>query len=107
MALLWRTLLTAAGGAVALQRSPYRVCSRPLMTISGPVAEADERASRSARLREKLAKIKADREVDQPKPELQELRLDSLSPADWRRIIEEVGPFMKDNRVNKLREVRF
>jgi hypothetical protein len=104
MALLWRTLLTAAGSAVALQRLPCRACARPLMTLSGPVAGTD-RAARSARLKEKLAKIKAARGVDQSKPELQELRLDSLSTADWTRIIEEVGPFMKDNRVTKLRDV--
>lgn len=105
MALLWRTLLTAAGSTVALQRLPCRVCSRPLMTHSGSVMEADERAARSARLREKLAQVKANRAVDKPKPALEELRLDSLTTADWTRIIEEVGPFMKDNRVAKLREV--
>ena len=104
---LFRTcVIAAAGSAVALQRGRPFAGRRffASATMAAPAA-ASERAARAARLRQKLSAARAQTAAPVAASPQRQILLDSATEQDWDAVVAALEPFMKENRVARLREM--
>jgi len=99
-------VFAAAGSAVALQRGLPFAGRRFLAsaTMAAPAA-ASERAARAARLTQKLSAARAQSAAPAAASPQRQILLDSATEQDWDAIVAALEPFMKENRVARLREM--
>ena len=98
---LFRTcVIAAAGSAVALQRGRPFAGRRffASATMAAPAAA-------SARLRQKLSAARAQTAAPVAASPQRQILLDSATEQDWDAVVAALEPFMKENRVARLREM--